>query len=372
MKNNIVFPLIIALIIATITFVGCINNHKNVQSEKIKIGVVVPLSGNGATIGSYSKEGVQLAVDEINSKGGLLGKQIEIEVQDSKSDPKEGVNIIKNMMSEKQKPFMIYSIISGVTMAIRPETESNKMILMAAVGTDKFIPNSSYTIRSYVSATTIGKHIAPFIRDSLKVKTVSIFYANNEYSTSVKNSVEQKCLELGLAVQFAQPFDEKTPDYKSLVAANINENTKCIFIDGIGNGMGSMIKQIRENGYKGLIVSDPIIKFPDVMTAAGDAINGIYYMDFAYDEASADPATKAFVEAFKAKFNSTPANFAVISYEGMRLLLEKINEIKSLESDKIIEALNHVKNYNGVFGPLSIENREMQFTYTYKQFKNNQ
>ena len=367
MKRLNVFILTITVFSAML-FMSCNNNGTKNGSDTIKIGVVVPLSGNGATIGGYSKEGVQMAVDEINAKGGLLGKQIVIEVQDSKSDPKEGVNIIKNMMSEKQKPFMVYSIISGVTMAMRPETEANKMILMAAVGTDKFIPNASYTLRNYVSGTTIGVHIAPFIKDSLKVKMVSIFYANNEYSTSVKNGVEQKCKEAGLSIQFTQPFDEKIPDYKSLVAASINDKTECIFIDGIGNGMGSMIKQIRESGYKGLIVSDPIIKFPDVMTAAGDAIKGVYYMDFAFDENSSDPTTKAFVDSFKAKFNSTPANFAVISYEGMKMLLETINKIKTLDNDKIIAAMNGVKDFQGVFGLISVKNRELQFIYTYKRF----
>jgi branched-chain amino acid transport system substrate-binding protein len=272
------------------------------------------------------------------------------------------------MMSEKQKPFMVYSIISGVTMAMRPETEANKMILMGAVGTDKFIVNANYTIRNYVSATTIGNHIAPFIKDSLKVKTVSIFYANNEYSTSVKNGVEQKCKEAGLTIQFTQPFDEKVPDYKSLVAASINNKTECIFIDGIGNGMGSMIKQIRESGYKGLIVSDPIIKFPDVMTAAGDAIKGVYYMDYSFDENSQDPNTKSFVDDFKAKYNSSPANFAVIGYVGMKMFLEKINEIKTLDNDKIIEAINSVTDFTGVFGKVGVKNRELQFTYTYKRF----
>lgn len=367
MKIKFVFGSVVLFII-TLIFAGCGNNQSKKAAITIKIGVIIPLSGNGATIGSDTKNGVQMAIDEMNANGGLMGKKIEIEIQDSKSDPKEGVNIIKNLLSEKQKPFMVYSIISGVSMAIRPETEKNKVILMSAVGTDKFIANSNYTIRNYLSATTIGSHIVPFIKDSLKVKTLSIFYANNEYSTSVKISVEKKCSDVGLSIQFSQPFDEKIPDYKSLIAASINKETGCIFIDGIGNGMGSMIKQIRESGYTGLIVSDPIIKFPDVITAAGDAIKGIPFMDIPYDVDSSDPNTKAFVKSFKEKFNSNPENFAVISYQGVKMVLEKINEIKSLDNDKIIEAVNNIKNYPGLFGPISIENREFQFTYTFKKF----
>jgi branched-chain amino acid transport system substrate-binding protein len=364
--KKLIIPVIGLAMFGLLFNFGC--NSVKTNADLIKIGIVVPLSGNGAVIGNYSKEGAQMAIDEINASGGLLGKKIGIEVQDSKSDPKEGVNIIKNIVNEKQKPFMIYSIISGVTMAMRPETEKNKMILLAAIGSNKFIPNSKYTIRNYVSGKIIGEKIVPFIKDSLRIKSLSIFYANNEYSTSVKNGVEKSCKDAGLKIQFTEPFDEKLPDYKSLVAASINNHTECIFIDGIGNGMGSMIKQIRESGYKGLIVSDPIIKFPDVMTSAGSAIKGVYYLDYTYDENSSDPKMKAFTDSYKARFKSIPANFAVISYVGMKMLLEKINEIRTMDCDKIIEAMNSVKNYPGVFGPISVENREMQFTYTYKRF----
>jgi len=365
MKSTILTYALILLVAGLLTACG---DKKSNTADTYKIGIVVPLSGNGTTIGTHSSQGVQLAVAEINAQGGLLGKQIELEIQDSKSDPKEGVSIIKNMMSESHKPFMVYSIISGVTMAMRPETEANHVILMGAVGTSKFIPQAKYTIRNYVSADAIGKMIAPFIRDSLKLPGLSIFYANNEYSTSVKDGVEQKCKALGLSVQFTQSFDEKTPDYKSLVATSINKQTQCIFIDGIGNGMGTMIKQIRESGYTGAIVSDPIIKFPDVMTAAGNAIKGVYYMDYSYDESLDNPKTKAFVDSFQAKFHSFPANFAAIGYEGMKMLLMKINEIGTLDSDRIIESINTIKDHNGVLGPVSVLNREMQFTYTYKRF----
>lgn len=362
------FVSVVAMMFAILIFTGCGNNQTKKQPETVKLGIVVPLSGNGAVLGTHSKQGAELAVKEINEKGGLLGKQIVLDIQDSKSDPKEGVNIIKKMVDQAQKPFMVYSIVSGVTMAMRPETESNKIILMAAVGTDKFIPNSSYTIRNYLSATSVAKFVVPYIHDSLKFKSLSVFYANNEYSTSVKNAVEQKCSNMGISIQFAQPFDEKVPDYKSLISASIDKKTECVFIDGIGTGLGSIVKQIRESGYKGLIISTPLIKFPDVITAAGEAIKGVRYLDFAFEENSSAYNSSEFVTSYRKNYNTDPTNFAFISYEGVKLALSKMNEIKSLNSDTIISAINDVKNYEGVFGPISVYNREFEFTFTIKKF----
>lgn len=368
MKNRIAIASATTMIVAMFFLIGCFGNQKSKEQETVKMGIVVPLSGNGAVLGSHSKQGAELAVEEINAKGGLLGKKIVLDIQDSKSEPKEGVSIIKKMVNEKQKPFMVYSIVSGVTMAMRPETESNKVILMAAVGTDKFMPNSNYTIRNYLSATSVAKYIVPYIKDSLKMNQIGIFYANNEYSTSVKNAVEEKGGKAGLSFQFSQPFDEKIPDYKSLVSGSITNNTKCVFIDGIGTGLGSIIKQIRETGYKGLIVTTPLVKFPDVLTAAGDAIKDVRYLDFSYTEGSAEYSNNVFVKNYRARYNSDPTNFAYISYEGVYLLLSKINSLQKLDTDVAVEAMNSVEDYEGVFGKISVHNREFEFSYAIKKF----
>src|ERR1044072_7136970 len=118
MKLKLQYTFLIAMSLATVLFNGC-RNEPAKPAETLKIGVVVPLTGNAGVLGDYTLKGLQLAVDDQNAKGGLLGKKIELDVQDSKAEPKEGVSIIKNMLAANQKPFLVYSIMSGVTMAIK-------------------------------------------------------------------------------------------------------------------------------------------------------------------------------------------------------------------------------------------------------------
>lgn len=368
MKSKIKSTLVVALVIATLLFVGCVNNQTAKKDDTIKVGVVVPLSGNAGVLGDYTLKGLQLAVDEQNAKGGLLGKKIELDVQDSKADPKEGVTVVKNMLANEQKPLLVYSIMSGVTMAIKPETEKNNILLMSAVGTDKFLENSNYTIRNYVSATTIGQNLAPYLKDNLKVNNLVVFYSNNEYGISVRDAVKKYCDEKGITMT-SEPYEETSLDYKSLVAAKINKDTECVYVAGVGKGLGTMIKQIRESGYTGKIVGDQLITFPDVITAAGDALNGIPYLDFAFDINSPNPNTKSFVDSFRSKYQTDPQNFSVITYDGMKLLFNTIEKNNTLESAKLVNALNATKDYQGVFGPVSVTDRNVNFAFHFKDWK---
>jgi branched-chain amino acid transport system substrate-binding protein len=367
MKRKIQLVLFIVLMMAFLLFAGCWNRQTNTLENTIKIGVVVPLTGNAGVLGDYTLKGLQLAVDEQNEKGGLLGKKIELDVQDSKGDPKEGVSVVKNMLAKQQKPFLVYSIMSGVTLALKPETEKNGVLLMSAVGTDKFLENSRFTIRNYVSATTIGENLAPYLKDNLKVKNLVIFYSNNEYGSSVKDAVKKFSEAGGLTVS-TEPYEETSLDYKSLIAAKVNKETESVYVVGIGKGLGTVLKQVRESGYRGKIVGDQLMTFPDVVSVAGDALQGIPYLDFAFDINSTNPSTKSFVDAFRAKFKTDPQNFSVIAYDGSKMLFSTIEGNKTIDGPSLVEALNGIKDYQGMFGPVSVTNRNVNYKFHFKEW----
>jgi len=365
MKRTIKVITTFTLIATIFVIFGCSGSQTNKPDETIKIGAIVPLTGNAGVLGDYTLKGLQLAVDEQNAKGGLLGKKIELDIGDSKADPKEGVTLIKNMLASEKKPFLVYSIMSGVTLAIKPETEKNSILLMSAVGTDKFLENSKYTIRNYVSATTTGQNLTPYLKDNLAVKNLVVFYSNNEYGISVKDAVTRSAEEKGIAVT-SEAYEETSSDFKSLIAAKINKDTECVYVAGVGKGLGTMIKQIRESGYKAKIVGDQLMTFPDVVNVAGDALKGIPYLDFAFEANSANPTTRSFVDSFKNKFQTEPQNFSVITYDGLKLLFSTIEKNNAIDSAKLIDALNATKDYQGVFGPVSVTDRNVNFTFHFK------
>ena len=346
-------------------FSGCSGNQKTKEPEAIKIGVVVSLTGNSGILGEYTLKGLQYVVDEQNAKGGLLGRKIELEIRDSKADPQEGVRVINEMMKQKHKPFMVYSIISGVSQAIKTETEANKIILMSAVGTDRFLEESKFTVRNFVAAATIGKEMTQFLLDTLHVSNLTIFYSDNEYGNSVKDAVIKNCSEKRIIV-IAEPFDETASDFSGLIADKIKKGTECLYLTGIGSGLGRMFKQVKESGYTGKLIGDPLMDYPDVEKAAGSALKGIPYLDFAFNSKSKDSTTQAFVKGFENKFKTSPQNFSAITYDGVKLLFSVIAKAGTLNSEVLIKELNRIEDYKGVFGPVSVTDRNIKYRFVFK------
>jgi branched-chain amino acid transport system substrate-binding protein len=366
MKNLRKIIMGMAIIILGIAIIsGCNANRKTKESETIKIGVVIPLTGNAGILGDFTLKGLQYAVDEQNSKGGLLNRKIELDIRDSKADPKEGVIMINKMMEEKNKPFMVYTIVSGVSQAIKPVTEANEIILMSAVGTDRFLEESKFTVRNYISAATIGKEISQFLKDTMNVSSLTILYSDNEYGKSMKDAVVKKCVEKKINV-ITEPFDENSLDYLNLIAAKISKNTECVYAVGVGTGLGIMFRQIKESGYSGKIIGDPLMAYPDVEKAAGSALKGIKYLDLAFNSKSKDATIQAFVNGFENKFKISPQNYSVITYDGVKLLFSLIEKAGTINSDVLIKELNNVLDYQGVFGPVSVTDRNINYSYVFK------
>ena len=274
------------------------------------------------------------------------------------------------MLSSENKPFAIYTIISGVTMALKPETEKSQTILLSGVATDKFLEgNPKYCIRNYVDANTIGDYLSNYLKDSTQIRKISIFHANNEYGKSIKDATVKDCKDRGINIGFTEEFDEKAPDYKSLISTNITKEVNCIYVIAVGKGLANMIKQIRETGYKGQIIGDVTIGFPDVRKVAGEAIKGIKYMDFAYSVETDNENNKKFNNSFRKLFGKDPDSFSVIGYEGTQMLLNTVQKIGSLDNDKIMAAMNQIADYEGVFGRSHVSNNSVKYTFTIKSSK---
>lgn len=352
-----------------VIFSSC-NNTKD--GDTVKIGAILGLTGNSGSLGEDTRNGIQLAIDEQNEKGGLLSKKIELVVEDSKTDGNTGVSIAKNMLeASSDKPIAIYTQSSVVSMPVKPVAERNKTIMFAISGADQLVENSKYVFRNWANPLTAGKVIVNYISDSLAGKSVGIFYCNNDYGKSMQKYVSDLCAGKNMDVRFSTTFDEKDGDYKSLVTQYLSgsSNTDCIYTVGLGGGLGILTKQIREAGYKGKIVSDITAPYPNILNAAGEAGKGMYYLDFAYHKSAGIPAQQAYYSSFSQKFKKDPMNFSVVSYEAMKLLFKAIENAQTFETDKVVAELNKISNYPGVVGNTTITNNEVIYPLDIKQVK---
>lgn len=346
-----------AILLICVILSACGGGGGNGPSGTLKIGVILTLSGNGSAAGDYTLKGIQLAVKEQNAKGGLLGRQIALDVQDSKGDPKTGIDIIKRMLETDARPFMVCSNTSGVSLAIKPETERSKVILLASAATDKLLEDGSYTLRNYADST----QLAGAIMDVVGAQPFGVFYSNNEFGSSVSRKIAERSSAPGGPVRFNVPYDEKDLDYKSLISAQDIKDVSSIYVVGLGKSLGAFVKQLREAGYSGQIIGDPLFNNPDTMAAAGAAAEQITLLDFGFDPTSTAEPVAGFVKAYRADFSTDPANLSAITYDAVNHVFRQISQRGVVEGDDLMAALRNGTITNGVSGTSTISGGNINY-----------
>ena len=310
-KQNLILSVAI-LVVGVMMLSSCSNNNSKKKNQTVKIGAILGMTGNSGSLGEDAKNGLQLAIDEQNAKGGILGEEIELDIQDSKTEANTAVSIAKKMLEGGgEKPIAIYTQSSIVSMPVKPIADKDKTIMFAISGAEHLLDNSKYIFRNWANPETAGIAVVDYIRDTLSLDHVGIFYCNNDYGKSMQKYVGEACKERGVNIAFSTPFNEMDGDYKSLITEFIGTQRKlgCIYTVGLGGGLGTLTKQIRESGYNGKIISDITAPYPNVLTAAGTASKGMYYLDFAYSNNSNSPSQKRYLNNFKKAIQGRPIEF---------------------------------------------------------------
>lgn len=364
---------VIAVSLVLLTFLALIGCNGSDQSSKtaeasIEVDAILSLTGNAATLGEYARKGLLLAVEEKNAQGGVLGRQINLNIYDSKSQPKEGVSIAQEIVSDNSKPALVYSQLSSISLAIKPITEEHKQLMFALSGADNLLDGTYYSFRNWLPPVETGRKLVQFLKDSLGVQNLGILYSNGEFSRSMKDAAVKENRRLGLNISLEEAYDESGTDFKATALKAKQAAPPYLYVIGIGRSLGTVIKQLREAGYEGIIVGDATMNLPDVRTIAGDALKEAYFIDFGFNNQSSNSDTKQFVQRFKTKFNEDPQTLSAISYDAMNILFLAIEEANSTNSDTLVHVLNNMQNFNSTFGRVDIRKFDIVYPMTLKQF----
>lgn len=344
------------LLISLLPFQSCTSTTvpNGEEKETIRISAILSLTGNAATLGEYAQKGLQLAVEELNAKGGVNGMMLDLDIHDSKSDPKEGVNIARKVLDDGQRPALVYCQLSSVSLAVQPITEKGNQLMFALSGADNLLTSSQYTFRNWLPPIEAGRALTHFMLDSLNIHEYGVLYANTEFARSMKDAANEEGSKIGMKTIFDEPFDESRLDYRTTILKCLAKKPENIYVVGIGKSLGTMVKQLREYGYSGRILGDATLNLPDVKAIAGAAMEGASFVDFGFDAASKVETSQAFSRSFESRFGAKPQTLSAISYDAIHILAGAIAEAKSLISANLATRLNSSGKHEGVFGDVLI------------------
>lgn len=319
------------------------------SQETYKVGAAIALSGSIAVYGEGFKKAIDLATDEINGKGGIKGKKLEIIYEDNKSTPKDCVSAVRKLITVDKVPVIIGPAASSNFMAAAPVAQESKVVMISAQGAAPALTKAGeYIFRVFPSDVLQGKGISDLCL-KLGYMEVPIMYVNNDWGLGLKNVFVENFKKAGGKVLDEIPYDEKKTDYRTELIRATKGNPKAVVnLTYIVEG-SVMFKQAYEMGIQTQWICGSAAKAPKLVELAGKAVEGIIgtYPVFSQE-------TKEY-QAFKALWTKKYGDakipiFGEYNYDMVHLIARAI-EKGGYTSDGIRKALFEVaRGYRGVTG----------------------
>ena len=308
--------------------------------DVIKIGIAGPMTGDQAKMGMDFKNGVSLAVQEWNSKGGVLGKKIDVIVSDDQHDPKQAVSVANKMVNEG---------IVGVIGHFNSSCSIPASDVYHRAGIPMITPGSTnpqLTEKGYDNVSRVcgrddqqGKVAADFVTNYLKLKNVAILHDKTTYGQGLADEF-RKFLGNDVNVVYYGGIVPGDQDFKMVLTAIKSKSPQLIYFGGIYPAAGLLVKQAKELGLNVPFMSGDGTIDPKFIEIAGAAAEGTY-LTFSPDPRSI-PSASGFIDKYQAKYGAI-GPYSVYAYDAANILLSAIKAANSIDGKVIIEKLHSME-----------------------------
>ena len=328
-------------------------------SDTITFGLVATLSGDNGAYGTKQEKGYELAMEEINAAGGVLGATLELETYDDGGDASTAANGAQKFADDDSILAIGGSCLTSCTAAMLPITGDAEMPQLVVSSSAKSLTGiSDYFFRMAVQDAAVGPQIANQFTKMGKTKAVTL-YCNNDYGSGLKDSFNAQFEENGGEVLDSIPYQATDQDFAAILTTVKSEEPDCIALCGTTTDGALIIKQARQMGIEAPIMGQPGLYNQNVIDIAGDAAEGLLCSGvFVAD--GADGKGAEFVENYQAKYDGEiPDGFAALAYDQMYVLADASERAMEendgeLTRETLAEALR-TTDYEGVTGTVSFD-----------------
>jgi branched-chain amino acid transport system substrate-binding protein len=323
--------------------------------ETIKIGEFGSLTGDNASFGTSQNNGVQMAVEEINAAGGVLGKKIDLTVEDNMTKQGETTTIARKLISQDHVVAIIGEVASSKTLEAAPIAQAAKIPLIATAATNpKVTQTGDYVFRVCFTDDFQAVVIARFVLEKLKQKNIAFLTdVKQDYSVGLTNIAKDYLAKNGGNIVKEQSYSSGDKDFRAQLTDLKSANPDVIIITGYYPEASLIAKQARQFGIKATLVGGDGWDGSSLIPVGGKAIEGAFFSNhFSTEDKS--PLVQDFVKKYKQKYNAVPDAFAALGYDATKLLADAIKRAGSTDPDKIRAAIQDTEGFPGVSGKITI------------------
>jgi branched-chain amino acid transport system substrate-binding protein len=326
-------------------------------ADPIKIGHYGSLTGKDAAFGVATRKGVLLAVEELNAKGGVLGRPIEYLVEDIQSKAGESATVVKKLISRDKVVAMIGANASANSLEAAPICQNAKIPMMAISSTNPRVTEvGDYIFRICFIDPFQGAVLAKFAHDTLHAKRIALLTAvNSPYSVGLSGVLRQDFTARGGEIVAEQKYTEGDKDFRAQLTAIRPTHPDVIAATGFYTEAALICIQARSLGLDIPLIGGDGWEAPQLIELGGKAVEGTYYSTYFSAENDA-PEVRAFVQRYRARWNGeVPEAVSALGYDAMYLIAAAMERTGTTDSAKLRDAIAATKNFPGVTGKTTID-----------------
>lgn len=305
------------------------NTASHAQGKTYTFGAMLPLTGPAASIGTVFQQGLNMAVDKIDAKGGVDGWTLKALVVDHKATAQGGVMAMSQLVNLDHVPYVLSSF-SSVALASQPLAAQNHVLLINIGGPSDNLLNRPWLYNNQVMGVTLNDPLAKYLHER-GLKTAALLTSEDAYGHGDAEDFTKSWEALGGKVVAADTFPVDATDFTPQLTKIHGTNPDVLYIVAVGSTQGLLVKQARALGIKSQIVGP--LATNALIKVGGAASNGFLATGIAVDPATKDPAARSFLDAFKSKHGQYPEWDSGTAYEAVYLLADLIHEVDAKHGD---------------------------------------
>ncbi|MGH8046410.1 MAG: ABC transporter substrate-binding protein [Chthoniobacterales bacterium] len=342
---------------AVLAVAGCKKIGPRGNADEIVVGEFASLTGGTASFGQSSHKGTQMAIDEINAKGGLLGKKVRLITEDDQSKAGEPATIVHKLISHDGIVALLGEVASSRSLEAAPIAQQNRIPMISPSSTNpKVTEVGDYIFRICFIDPFQGTVLAKFALEKGWKNVAILTDVKQDYSVGLSQFFKKYFTENGGAIVSEQSYSSGDKDFKAQLTSIAGMNPQAILVSGYYNEAGLIASQARELGINVPLLGGDGWDSPSLVEVAGTAMEGNFFSNhFSVEDKS--PVIQDFIAKFKAKYNEEPDAMAALGYDSAMILADAIKKAGTTHPLPLRDAIAGTKNYPAVTGSITIDDK---------------
>jgi branched-chain amino acid transport system substrate-binding protein len=321
-----------------------------------RVGAFLSLSGPESQFGNDTKDGIELAVDEVNAAGGVKGKPLKVIFEDDKSSPQDATNKVLQLVDRDKVVAVLGEVASARSKAGGIVANRRRVPMISPSSTNPDVTKvGPFVFRICFTDDAQGQAAARFVADTLKKKRVAIFYASDDlYSSGLASEFREEAKKLGLEIVGEKQFLKNETNFTTYLTELRDAQPEIIYAPIYYNAMIPIARQAQAVGLKGSVfLGGDGWHAEGLVTDAGQEMEGAHFTNhFAPDVPW--PASQHFVKAYRERFRREPSSLAAQGYDAALLLADAIRRATADTPQAIRDAIAATQGFHGATGTITI------------------